>query len=120
MFKPDAVSIVIENVDTTNDNDKTRNYLGSQKFAEYVDKAVEEENSDACVIMCMAITSRWKISVAYYLINSLNVPKGAAMIINVWYELDKTGVHLISSTFDATATNFPMANNILDASVSDK
>lgn len=64
---------------------------------------------EAIVFLLVALNCRWKVPVAYFLINSLNGQEKANLINGCLLMLHKIGVIITSITFDGARANFTMS-----------
>lgn len=62
------------------------------------------------VFMVTSVDENWKIPVAYYVINGLNVEKKKGLVESVLRALQDINVTVIGLTFDGTSTNIWVAN----------
>lgn len=62
------------------------------------------------VFMVTSVDENWKIPVAYYVINGLNVEKKKGLVESVLRALQDINVTVIGLTFDGTSTNIGVAN----------
>ena len=65
---------------------------------------------EALVFLIVALNSRWKIPVGYFLINGLSAESKANLIINCLSQIHNTGVIVKTLTFDGAATNMSAVN----------
>lgn len=85
-------------------------------FSGYIDLGTELNDDqlpyakDALVFMLNALNGNWKIPVAYFLINGLSGVERANLIKEALCRIHKTGINVISLTFDGTATNIATAH----------
>ena len=89
-----------------------------QRYHGFVDMGTDmdddslPEAKEALVFLLVAVNSRWKIPVAYYLIAGLSGSERASIVINILEAVYETGVHVVSVTFDGAHNNIPMANTL--------
>jgi hypothetical protein len=68
------------------------------------------EAKDALVFLLVALNSRWKLPIGYFLINGLGAEDKANLVKGCLLMLHKVGVEIASLTFDGTAANLSMAH----------
>jgi len=89
-----------------------------QKYHGFVDLGTEmdddslPEAKEALVFLLVAVNSRWKIPVAYYLVAGLSGSERSSIVISILEAVHETGVHIVSLTFDGAHCNIAMANQL--------
>ncbi|CAH1999228.1 unnamed protein product [Acanthoscelides obtectus] len=91
-------------------------WTGSRNVG-YIDYGTGMQNSDQLphakhvfVIMLVGYNTRWKVSIAYFLVDALSAEEKAMLIKGSFLQLETTGVLIKSITFDGCASNISMAN----------
>lgn len=72
------------------------------------------EAKDALVFLLVAINSRWKVPVAYFLINGLTGKEKSNMVNKCVEIVHTTGAVVVSLTFDGAAANVSMVKDLGD------
>lgn len=81
---------------------------GEKKFAK-----------DALVYMVSGVSDKFKIPVAYFLVDGLKAVEKAALTKEVILLVGKTGIKIVGLTFDGLISNFAMAQE-MGASIEEK
>ena len=92
-----------------------------QRQVGYVDLGIQSSNidtdslpeaKDALVFLLVAINSRWKIPIAYFLINGLSGKEKSNMVNKSIEIVHGTGAVVVSLTFDGAAANMTMSKEL--------
>lgn len=82
----------------------------------YINFGTAMQNSDmlpmatkALVFMIVGLNSRWKVPVAYFLIDSVSAEEKSNLVKGCLVQLEGTGILVKSLTFDGDASNISMA-----------
>lgn len=74
------------------------------------DSDILPKAKNVLVLMVVGYNCRWKVPVAYFLIDSLSGEEKANLVKNCLYQLESTGILIKSLTFDGCASNMAMAH----------
>jgi len=80
------------------------NYHGYVNVGESICNETMEKAKEALVFLVVAINEAWKISVGYFLINHINSSQKSEVVSRCIDILTKTGVTIVSLTFDGCST----------------
>lgn len=89
-----------------------KRYHGYVDFGANIDSEKSSIASESFVFMLMCLNERWKIPVGYFLVNHLNSSQKHELINQCLSLLFKTGVKVISFTFDGCSSNINMARQL--------
>jgi len=84
------------------------NYHGYVNVSDSICNESMEEAKEALVFIVVAINEAWEIPVGYFLINHINSSQKAELVNRCIDLLSKTGVTIVSLTFDGCPTNINM------------
>ncbi|KAF4529837.1 hypothetical protein B566_EDAN017934 [Ephemera danica] len=84
-------------------------YIGYVNCGENIDGDNLPQASQALVFLLTCLNMRWKIPVAYFLINSMDDEQQAGLITKFLELTHETGAHVVSVTFDGHASNVSTA-----------
>jgi len=84
------------------------NYHGYVNVGDSICNECMEKAKEALVFLVVAINEAWKIPVGYFLINHINSSQKAELVNRCIDLLSKTGVTIVSLTFDGCPTNINM------------
>ena len=87
-------------------------YCGFVDFGTEIDDDNLPEAKEALVFILVAVNGRWKVPVAYYLINGLSGQERSSIVIRILNAVHETGVHVVSLTFDGAHSNIAMCNKL--------
>ena len=90
-----------------------------KKYVGYIDHGVPVEDSsslpvakEALVMMIVCMTERWKIPVAYFLIDGLRGQERANLVLICLRKLYAVGIRVVSLTFDGSSANCNMVTHL--------
>ncbi|KAL4126973.1 hypothetical protein QTP88_011171 [Uroleucon formosanum] len=84
------------------------NYHGYVNVGESICNETMEKAKEALVFLVVALNEAWKIPVGYFLINHINSSQKSELVSHCIDVLTKTGVTIVSLTFDGCPTNINM------------
>ncbi|KAL4127076.1 hypothetical protein QTP88_011274 [Uroleucon formosanum] len=84
------------------------NYHGYVNVGESIFNETMEKAKEALVFLVVALNEAWKIPVGYFLINHINSSQKSELVSHCIDVLTKTGVTIVSLTFDGCPTNINM------------
>lgn len=89
-----------------------------KRFVGYVDigtgttSDIIPEAREALVFMLVALNSRWKIAVGYFLLNGISALEKANLVTECLKIISECDIRIASLTFDGTSTNFAMSTKL--------
>lgn len=86
-----------------------KRYQGYVDLGTHIESDSLPEAKQALVFLLVGLNTRWKIPVAYFLIDGLAAAERANLIRNCLQHVHDCGAKVVSLTFDGTTTNFATA-----------
>lgn len=83
-----------------------KRYLGFVDFGTKLESDSLPEAKEALVFLLVGLNTRWKIPIAYFLLNGLEASTKANLVNGCLKMCHDCGARIVSFTFDGTVTNF--------------